>query len=101
LKGEGNNDLPDAITNWKHYRNLLESNAEAEDIERAFGDKRRKAFVVNATDIASNKYDLSINRYREVVYEEEHFEDPKLILGRLKRLEQNILADLNELEVML
>ena len=54
-----------------------------------------------AADIASNKYDLSINRYKDVVYEEEQYEDPKVILGKLMALENDIMADLKELEGML
>jgi len=79
----------------------VETNASAGDIERAFGDKTQKAFVVNASDIAGNNFDLSINRYREVVYEEENYEDPRVILQRLKGLEKEILADLDELEGLL
>ena len=101
LKGEGSNDLPDAIAKWKQYGELVEANASNEDLERAFGDKTQKAFVVNASDIAGNKFDLSINRYKEVVYEEEEYEDPKVILQRLKGLEKEILADLDKLEEML
>lgn len=101
LKGEGSNDLPDAIAKWKQYRQLVEANAGAEEIEQAFGNKTQKAFVVDASDIAGNKYDLSINRYKEVVYEEEEYDDPKVILQRLKGLEREILADLDQLEGML
>ena len=57
--------------------------------------------MVSADDIIAQKFDLSINRYKEVVYQEETFEDPKVILGKLKALENEILADLNELEAML
>ncbi|MCB5163012.1 hypothetical protein [Marinomonas algarum] len=57
--------------------------------------------MVEAADIASNKYDLSINRYKEVVYEEEVYEDPKVILGKLMALENDIMVDLKELEGML
>ncbi len=101
LKGTDGNDLPDAKANWKQYRDLVMSNASATDIEKAFGDKTQKAFVVDAADIQANKYDLSINRYKEVVYKEEQHEDPKVILKKLKTLESEILADLNELEGML
>ena len=101
LKGEGSNDLPDAIAKWKQYRQLVEANASVETILQAFGDKTQKAFVVNASDIASNKHDLSINRYKEVVYQAEEYEDPKAILKHLKELEQSILAELDELEGML
>lgn len=101
LSGEGSNDLPDALNKWKHYRSLVEANASTEEINKFYGDKKQQAFVVDAADIAANKYDLSINRYKEVVYEEEVYEEPKVILGKLKALENDILKDLNELEGML
>jgi len=101
LKGEGSNDLPDAIAQWHKYRQMVEGNVSASTINTLFGDKRKKAFVVPAEDIAANKYDLSINRYKEVEYQQEAFEDPKVILQRLKGLEQEILADLDALEAML
>lgn len=101
LKGEGSNDLPDAIAKWKQYRALVEKNASIKEIVKAFGDKTQKAFVVDAQDIADNKFDLSINRYKEVVYQEEQYDDPKKILKKLKALECEIMADLDELEGML
>ncbi|SER43443.1 MULTISPECIES: type I restriction-modification system subunit M [Pseudomonas] len=101
LKGEGSNDLPDAIAQWHKYRQMVEGNVSASTINTLFGDKRKKAFVVPAEDIAANKYDLSINRYKEVEYQQEQYEDPKVILQRLKGLEQEIMADLDELEAML
>lgn len=97
--GQGNNDLPHAIAQWKKYQ------AIASDVTRQtsdeFSDKTQKAFIVPKADIADNKYDLSINRYKEVVYEEETYEAPKVILKKLKALENDILNDLNELEGML
>ncbi len=101
LKSEGSNDLPDAIVQWADYRGLVERNASEQTINKHFGDRKRKAFVVPAEDIAANKYDLSINRYREVECQPEKYEDPKVILQRLRALEQEILADLDELEAML
>lgn len=101
LKGEGGNDLPDAITKWKQYCSLVQKNASTGEINNAFGDKTQKAFVVDAKDIADNKFDLSINRYKEVMYEEATFDNPKKILQKLKALESTIMADLNELEEML
>ncbi|WP_163831687.1 type I restriction-modification system subunit M [Spartinivicinus ruber] len=101
LTGEGSNDLPDAIKQWHKYCQLIENNSRPATIEKHFGDKTQQAFVVNAEDIKNNKYDLSINRYKEVVYEEETYEPPKKILKKLKTLEMEILADINELEEML
>lgn len=101
LTGDTCNDLPDAITKWKAFQQLLKSNASAQEFDSAFGDKTQKAFVVDAKEIEDNKYDLSINRYKEVVYEEEEYEAPKVILGKLKALEKEIMTDLDELEGML
>ncbi|MDO9519296.1 MAG: class I SAM-dependent DNA methyltransferase [Pseudohongiella sp.] len=101
LKGKNSNDLPDAIAKWKQYQGLVESNASAKKIDKVFGDKTQKAFVVDVQLIAGNKFDLSINRYKEVVYQEEQYEDPKVILKKLKALEKEIMADLDELEGML
>jgi len=104
LKGDNSNDLPDAIAKWKQYQKLSLSHSRARGnpkINKAFGDKTQKAFVVDAEAIKANKYDLSINRYKEVVYEEEQYESPKKILKKLKKLELEILADLDELEGML
>jgi len=95
------NDLPDSLTQWQAYSKLTESNASKAKVEKQFGDKTQKAFVVDAVDIKKNKYDLSINRYKEVVYEEEVYDPPKEILGRLMDLEKDIISELKELEEML
>ena len=108
LKGEGNNDIPELTQRWLDYLYLIhegegkqKNETTDQAVARLFGDKTQKAFVVDAKDIAANKYDLSINRYKEVVYAEEVYEDPKDILKKLKALEHEILQDINELENML
>ncbi|MFD2645576.1 type I restriction-modification system subunit M [Pseudomonas japonica] len=98
LKGEGSNDLPDAIVQWEKYRQLVQGSISSNTIDVVFGDKTRKAFVVSVEDIAAKKYDLSIKRYREAVYEQEVHENPKVILHRLQALQQEILERLDELE---
>lgn len=87
------NDLPNLVAQFK-ARDKANAVTEA-------NDKTQKAFWVSKEEITSNKYDLSINRYKEVVYEEEQYEPPKEILGKLVDLENEILADLKELEAML
>lgn len=102
--GEGNNDLAHAVEQWKKLSKIRETgSAESiqKKLDKEFGDKKQKAFIVAKQDIADNKYDLSINRYKEVVYEEETYEAPKVILKKLKDLENDILNDLDELEKML
>ena len=64
-------------------------------------DRKTKAFFVPKKEIKDNGYDLSINRYKEIEYEEVEYEPPKVIIGKLKQLEAEIQTDLAELENML
>ena len=69
------------------------------------GEKCRKAteqkLLVDKADIAANDYDLSINRYKEVVYEQVEYEAPSKILADLEVLEQDILKGMATLKEML
>ena len=85
------NDLPDCLEQWKQF-----SVGSGE-----FVDRTQKAFIVPAQEIRDNKYDLSINRYKEIIYEEEVYDPPKVILGQLKELEKDIQTELDELEAMI
>jgi type I restriction enzyme M protein len=69
--------------------------------EGAFSDRTQKAFFVPRSAIEENAFDLSINRYKEIVHQAEQYDSPKVILGRLKKLEAEIASDLKELEAML
>lgn len=97
LTADDSNDLPDLIAQWQDYSAKAIS---GESVEQ-WSDKTAKAFLVDKADIASNKYDLSINRYKEVVYEEEKYDPPKEILQRLMNLETEIQNELKDLEAML
>jgi len=91
------NHLPDLIQQFKARDKSL---ATSEKNDRIVTNEKRH-FWVSKDEIVTNKYDLSINRYKEVVYEEEVYDPPKQILGKLVSLENDILKDLNELEAML
>lgn len=118
------NDLPHLVSAWQHYRRqqrmpvgnfighqlnrqLAEQFPNNEHLrdeqgnERDYQDRTYKAFIVPKAEIAAQKYDLSINRYKEMVYQDERYEDPRVILAKLKTLETDILANLAELENML
>jgi type I restriction enzyme M protein len=94
------NDLPDLLSQWQKLQQLSQKN-DSKAIQKNFGDKKQKAFVVDVEEIKNNKYDLSINRYKEVVYEEEKYDPPKEILKRLMALEAEIQQELKDLEAML
>jgi type I restriction enzyme M protein len=82
-------DLPGLIERWKDRDPKKDT------------DRKAKAFFVPAQEIRDQKYDLSINRYKEIEYEEVHYDPPKVILARLRELEDEIRKDLDELEGML
>ncbi|HEK4822071.1 TPA: SAM-dependent DNA methyltransferase, partial [Clostridioides difficile] len=58
-------------------------------------------FFVDVEEIRENGYDLSINKYKEVVYEEVVYDAPSVIIGRVRELEKEIVDGLEELERML
>jgi type I restriction enzyme M protein len=84
------NNLPDALARWK-----LRDRSE---IDRP---RTSQSFCVPKDEIAANGYDLSINRYKEVVHEEIEHRPPTEILARLRVLEAEIQAGMDELEKML
>lgn len=82
------NDIPDIIA---RYHNL------EKEIDRK---RTEKSFFVAKDEIVSNGYDLSINKYKEVEYDKVEYESPKVIIQRIKDLEQQILEGLDDLERM-
>ncbi len=82
-------NIPDILERWRNREN---------EKERTRTDQ---SFFVPKKEIAENAYDLSINRYKEIVYEELNLDPPKVILKELKNLEIEIQTDLDELETMI
>jgi type I restriction enzyme M protein len=60
-----------------------------------------QSFCVPKAEIAAQGYDLSLNRYKEVVHEEVDHLAPQEILVDLVRLEAEIQQRMKELEGML
>jgi type I restriction enzyme M protein len=51
-------------------------------------------------EIQDNKYDLSINRYKEVVYEEKTYEKPTTIITQIEALDKERQDLLKQLKTM-
>ncbi|WMI70070.1 class I SAM-dependent DNA methyltransferase [Mangrovimonas sp. YM274] len=51
-----------------------------------FADRTSQSFLVPFKEIKDNAWDLSINRYKDIVYEEVEYDEPKIILERIKKL---------------
>ena len=86
----GKNDLPDVLARWTKRHDSERSRARTE-----------KSFCVPKTEIAVEDYDLSFNRYREVLYDEKEHRAPASIAADIKKLEQQAGKDLEKLKRML
>jgi len=86
----GKNNLPDLLARW-----VARDGAERERPRTA------QSFCVAKADIAAQGYDLSLNRYKEVVHEAVEHRAPKEILAELAKLEEEIQRGMKELEGML
>lgn len=83
------NDIPDIIS---RYENL-----SAEENRQ----RTEQSFMVPVEEIRDNGYDLSINKYKEIVYEKVEYEPTSVILGKINALESEIQQELAELQKML
>jgi type I restriction enzyme M protein len=105
----GKNNLPDVLSRWLRLRSAqglatrslsgVEMNeTETSELTRP---RTKQSFCVPKADIVANGYDLSINRYKEVVHEVVEHLPPKDIMAKLAELEAEIQAGMKELEGML
>lgn len=83
------NDIPDIIRRFQQL---------ADEEDRARTDQ---SFLVPVEEIRENKYDLSINRYKEVVYEAVEYEAPEAIIAQIEQLDGERKELLDQLKGML
>jgi type I restriction enzyme M protein len=115
------NNLPDILNRWRSLKNsplpqagegqgeraarsavsVSESAAIYTASPEATRPRTAQSFLVPKSEIAANDYDLSINRYKQVVYEQVKHDPPQKILAELKALEAEIMKGMEELEGML
>ncbi|MEL7683139.1 class I SAM-dependent DNA methyltransferase [Citromicrobium bathyomarinum] len=84
------NNLPDVLVRF----------AERDGTERD-RERTEQSFCVPKADIVEARYDLSLNRYKEVVHAEVKYDPPKEIIRDLRKLEGEIAKGLSALEEML
>lgn len=89
LPDQLNNDLPDIINRWTN----LEKDKK--------NSRTEKSFFVPISEIRENNYDLSINRYKETVYEEKLYSSPDVIITQIKDLDKERTKALGKLEILL
>ena len=84
------NNLPDALARWQERAGT--------EIDRT---RTEQSFTVTKADIVANGYDLSINRYKELVHDDVEHRDPREILKELFALEDEIRRGIADVESML
>lgn len=82
--GDGRGDLDDIIEKYKG------NNTGAEN------DLTSKQFFVSKEEIINNDYDLSFNSYKEEIYEEIVYDEPAIILKKIRDIEKDILCELKK-----
>ncbi len=83
------NDIPDIIERFSHLD---------EEVERK---RTEQSFLVDKKEIVDNDYDLSINKYKEVVYEKVEYPPTSEILADIEELNKEIDNNLEELKALL
>ncbi len=83
------NDIPDILSRWSDRK---------KESKRARTDQ---SFLVPISEIQGNDYDLSINRYKEIVYEEIVYDSPSQIITDIKALDKERSDALAELEKLI
>ena len=83
------NDIPDIIERF----NNLDKETDRKRTEQSF--------FVPVEEIRNNGYDLSINKYKEIEYEEVKYDSPQEIMLRIRELEMDITAGIEELAEMI
>jgi type I restriction enzyme M protein len=72
------NDLPYIVKEWKARS------------KNPNDDRKVKHFFVPVKEIIDNKYDLSINRYKEIEYTPPKYDKPEVILDKIQKIEDEI-----------
>lgn len=83
------NDIPDILARFHDLEG---------EVDRKPTDQ---SFFVDKAAIVANDYDLSINRYKEVVYEKVEYDPPGVIMDRLDQLNLKIASKMEELRGLL
>jgi type I restriction enzyme M protein len=84
------NDLPDVVERWSARDTTEKARARIE-----------QSFSVPKADIIAQGYDLSLNRYKEVIHDEVEYRPPLEIIADIEVLEAEIAAGLARLKAML
>lgn len=84
------NNLPDLLARFRNRTTTEPGRARTE-----------QSFTVSVDDIRATEYELSMNRYKEIVFEDEDTRDPKDILNEITQLDGEITNALSTISGLL
>lgn len=82
-------DIPDILERWCNL---------ADESERT---RTEQSFLVPVDEIREQGYDLSINKYKEIVYEVKQYDAPNVILENIDKIDNDISLLTSELRKLL
>ena len=85
------NNIPDIVSRWHSRNTTIEQNRS----------RIEQSFSVPLDEIQENNYDLSINRYKEVVHEQKTYEKPEAIINQISVLDEERAVLMADLKTML
>lgn len=83
------NNIPDIQNRWQNRD------------KEADRTRTEQSFLVPRSEIAKNDYDLSINRYKEIVYEEVEYQKPEKIIDDIEKLDMERKLLLQNLKALI
>ena len=95
------NNIPDIIEKWNSIQSLIMDDAKKFAEEVAKAKRTDESFFVPLAEIQENDYDLSINRYKEIIYEKVEYDKPAVILNRIGKLDDERTALIHTLNKLL
>ncbi len=93
------NDIPDIVKHWSERSKS--KIVRQRRISLWPTNRKSKIFTVLAEEIRSNKYDLSVSRYREIEHKEIEYEKPEAIMEKVIQLEKQIEGDIELIKAMI
>lgn len=101
--GKSLDDKRNDLVNTDGSRNYGDLHTIIEEFGNTKKNRNRKLqhFLVSKKEIVDNGYDLSINKYKEEVYEEIKYEKPDVILQNIRDKEASIILKLKQLRNIL
>lgn len=86
-EAEGKCDIAAVLSQWNNGQ-----------LDKVGLDRTAKSFLVPKADIVANDYDLSINRYKEIVYEKIEYAKPETLIQEIRELDKKRQQVMDELE---